>query len=389
MSNKQDYYSVLSVSKSATKDEIKKVYRKLAMKYHPDRNPGDEKAEAKFKEVKEAYEVLSDEQKRATYDKFGHAGMNGAAGGGFGGFGQGGAQGGFGDIFEDIFGDIFGGGGAQGSHRSGGWSSGAQRGSDLRYSLELTLEQAVSGAKINITVPTYVSCAECNGSGAEKGSGAVSCTTCHGAGQVRMQQGFFSIQQTCPKCHGSGKVIKNPCKPCSGQGRVRKSKNLAVNIPAGVDTGDRIRLSGEGEAGVNGGPNGDLYVEVKVKPHDIFRRENNDLYCDVPINFVMTALSGEIDVPTLNGRIKLKIPAGTQSGRYFRIRGKGVPGVRGGAKGDLLCQVIVETPVNLTAEQKDLLTKFDATMKDTGDKHTPKNKGWFDSLKSFFDDFNK
>jgi len=388
MSDKQDYYSVLGVSKSATKDEIKKVYRKLAMKYHPDRNPGDEKAEAKFKEVKEAYEVLSDEQKRATYDKFGHAGMGGAAGGGFGGFGAGGAHGGFGDIFEDIFGDIFG-GGAGGAHRSGGWSSGAQRGSDLRYSLDLTLEQAVAGTKINITVPTYVSCEECIGSGAEKGSGSVSCTTCHGAGQVRMQQGFFSIQQTCPTCHGSGKVIKNPCKACSGQGRVRKSKKLSVNIPAGVDTGDRIRLSGEGEAGVNGGPNGDLYVEVKVKSHEIFRRENNDLYCDVPVNFVMTALGGEIDVPTLNGRIKLKIPAGTQSGRHFRIRGKGVPGVRGGAKGDLLCNVIVETPVNLTSEQKDLLTKFDATMKDTGDKHTPKNKSWFDSLKSFFDDFNK
>tara|TARA_R110002124_G_scaffold65788_6_gene179844 strand:- start:6012 stop:7166 length:1155 start_codon:yes stop_codon:yes gene_type:complete len=384
MSDKQDYYKILGVSKSATKDEIKKVYRKLAMKYHPDRNPGDEKSEAKFKEVKEAYEVLSDEQKRATYDKFGHAGMNGAAGSGFGGS----AQSGFGDIFEDIFGDIFGGGGGA-SHRSGGFSSSAQRGSDLRYPLELTLEQAVGGANINIKVPSYVSCDECLGSGAKKGSGATSCSTCNGIGQVRMQQGFFSIQQACPTCHGAGKVIKDPCQNCSGQGRVRKNKNLSVNIPAGVDTGDRIRLSAEGEAGVNGGPNGDLYVEVKVKSHDIFRRENNDLYCDVPISFVMTALGGEIDVPTLNGRVKLKIPAGTQSGRHFRIRGKGVPGIRGGAQGDLLCQVIVETPVNLTSEQKELLTKFNDSMINTGDKHTPKNRSWFESLKNFFDDFNK
>src|SRR5690606_20625171 len=329
--SKRDFYEVLGVSKSADAAEIKKAFRKLAMKYHPDRNPDDKSAEAKFKEVNEAYEVLSDEQKRAAYDRYGHAGVDPNAGGGGFHAGAGGAS--FSDIFGDVFGDIFGGGG-----RAGGRNN---RGSDLRYTLELDLEEAVKGTTVEIRVPTLVHCDTCDGTGAKKGTSPVTCTTCNGIGQIRMQQGFFSVQQTCPSCRGSGKIIKDPCGDCHGQGRKEKRKTLSVKIPPGVDTGDRIRLAGEGEAGVNGGPAGDLYVQVAVRDHAIFRREGKDLYTEVPISFADAALGGELEVPTLEGRVKLKIPVETQTGKLFRLRGKGVTPVRGGNPGDLLCRVII------------------------------------------------
>ena len=371
--SKRDYYEVLGVGKDASAQEIKKAYRRLAMKYHPDRNPDDADADNKFKEASEAYEVLSDPQKKEAYDRFGHAGVDPNAAGGFGG----GAGPDFGDIFGDVFGDIFGRG--RGGARS-------NRGADLRYTLELDLEDAVRGTTVEIRVPTLVSCSTCDGSGAKKGSSPVTCNTCGGSGQIRMQQGFFSVQQTCPACRGKGKTIKDPCGDCHGQGRVEQRKTLSVKIPPGVDTGDRIRLAGEGEAGANGGPAGDLYVQVAVKDHPIFQREGKDLYTEVPISFVDAALGGELEVPTLDGRVKLKIPQETQTGKLFRLRGKGVTPVRGGAPGDLLCRVILETPVNLSKDQRDLLQQFQDSLSKEHHRHAPKKNSWFDGVKKFFDD---
>ncbi|TNC80537.1 MAG: molecular chaperone DnaJ [Oleiphilus sp.] len=373
--SKRDYYEILSVDRSADDKEIKKAYRRLAMKYHPDRNPDDHEAEEKFKEATEAYEVLADPQKRAAYDQYGHAGVDPNSGGGAG-FGSGG----FSDIFGDVFGDIFGGGGGGGRSRSA-------RGADLRYNLELDLEDAVRGKSVKIRVPSQVKCNPCGGTGAAKGSKPETCGTCQGAGQVRMQQGFFSVQQTCPHCRGQGKIIKNPCSSCHGSGVQEEQKTLSVKVPPGVDTGDRIRLSGEGEAGMQGGPAGDLYVQVTVKDHPIFVRDGRNLYCDVPISLVDAALGGELEVPTLDGRVKLKIPAETQTGKMFRLRGKGVEPVRGGPAGDLMCRVMVETPVNLNKKQKDLLREFQATLdKDGTHKHAPQKHSWFEGVKSFFDD---
>ena len=370
---KRDYYEVLGVERSASKDDMKKAYRRLAMKYHPDRNKDDADAEAKFKEAKEAYEALSDDDKRAAYDQFGHDGLRGAAGGGAG-FG---AEG-FGDIFGDVFGDIFGGG------RRGGRSQ-VFRGADLGYELKLDLERAVAGDTVTIEVPTQVECESCSGSGAEAGSEPEQCPTCGGVGQVRVQQGFFSIQQTCPNCKGQGTIIKNPCKDCNGRGRVAKTRKLSVKVPAGVDDGDRIRLTGEGEAGRNGGPAGDLYVEIRVNPHKIFERAGADLSCEVPVSFATAALGGEVELPTLNGNVSLKIPEGTQSGKVFRLRGKGVSTVRDPHPGDLFARVSLETPVNLTAEQESLLRQFEASVSKGGDKHSPRAGGWLDTVKRFFD----
>jgi molecular chaperone DnaJ len=373
---KEDFYKLLSVERNASDAEIKKSYRSKAMKYHPDRNADNpEEAEAKFKQIKEAYEVLSDPKKRAAYDQFGHAGVDPSMGAGrAGGYG---AEG-FGDIFGDVFGDIF------GASRQRG-SSGVQRGSDLRHILEISLEEAVAGTEQKIHIPVLVSCKECNGSGAKKGSSPIICSTCHGHGQVRMQQGFFSIQQACPTCRGTGKQIKDPCGVCYGQGRVQETKNLSVTIPAGVDTGNRIRLLGEGEAGERGGPAGDLYVEIQVKPHAIFKRDSANLYCEVPISFVTACIGDEIKVPTLDGSVMLKIPAETQTGKSFRLRGKGVKQVRGGPVGDLLCKVQIETPVNLTKEQKALVEKLGESLSSGGKHHSPQESSWIDSVKKFFD----
>lgn len=367
----QDYYELLGINRQADEAEIKKAYRKLAMKHHPDRNANDKDAEEKFKDIQKAYAVLSDPKKRAAYDQYGHAGVDASMGGGHGGFG------GFGDVFEDIFENIFTGGRQR--HQSQG-----QRGSDLQYNLQLTLEEAAQGKQVEITVPRHTNCKTCDGSGAKKGSNPKSCETCNGVGQVRIQQGFFSIQQTCPSCHGEGKLITDPCPPCHGQGRVRETKKLTVKIPPGVDNGDRVRLSGEGEAGVHGGGAGDLYVQVNVKPHAIFERHDSDLHCEVPIAFVTAALGGTIEVPTLQGRVSLKIPPETQTGKSFRLRGKGVKSVRGYATGDLLCKVVVETPVSLSREQKELLTGFQDLL-DKG-KHSPRSSSWFDGVKKFFED---
>jgi len=376
--SKRDYYEVLGVAKNATEAEIKKAFKKLAMKYHPDRNPDDKSAEEKFKEAKEAYDILSDAKKRAAYDQFGHAGVDTSAAGGGGYYGgAGGAS--FSDIFGDVFGDIFGGGGGRGGQR-------VYRGADLRYNLELSLEEAVHGTTQKIRIPTLVACEVCGGTGAKKGSSPSVCPTCHGQGQVRMQQGFFSVQQTCPRCHGSGKLITDPCNACHGEGRVEKYKTLSVKIPAGVDNGDRIRLSGEGEAGENGGPAGDLYVQVHVREHPIFGRDGNDLHCEVPVSFTTAALGGELEVPTLDGRVKLKIPAESQSGKLFRLRGKGVKSVRGGQVGDLICRIAVETPVNLTSRQKELLKEFEKSMEEDGKSHSPKHTNWLDGVKKFFED---
>lgn len=377
---KRDFYEVLGVAKNASEAELKKAYRRMAQKHHPDRNPDNAEAEEKFKEAKEAYEVLSDSQKRAAYDQFGHAGVDQSAGGhGPGGFGGGGA-GGFGDIFGDVFGDIFGGG------RAGGGGQHAYRGADLRYNLDLSLEDAVAGTTVKIRVPTHVKCKPCDGTGAKKGTKPTTCTTCGGHGQVRVQQGFFSLQQTCPQCQGRGTIITSPCSTCHGQGRVKEQKTLSVKIPAGVDTGDRIRLSGEGEAGEHGGPSGDLYVQIKVRPHPIFTREESNLFCEVPISFVAAVLGGDLEVPTLDGRVNLKIPPETQTGKMFRLRGKGVKSVHGGAIGDLMCKVEVETPVNLTRKQAELLEEFQRAMEEGDGKHSPRTSGWFDKVKSFFDD---
>ncbi|CZF85967.1 molecular chaperone DnaJ [Grimontia marina] len=376
MSNR-DFYEVLGVSRDASERDIKKAYKRLAMKYHPDKNPGDETAAEKFKEVKLAYEILTDDQKRAAYDQYGHAAFEQGGMGGGGGFG-GGAD--FSDIFGDVFGDIFGGG------RRGGQAR-AQRGADLRYNMELSLEEAVRGVTKEIDVPTYVSCDPCGGSGAKPGSSPQTCGTCHGQGQVQMRQGFFAVQQTCPTCHGRGKIIKDPCDSCHGQGRVQKTKTLSVKIPAGVDTGDRIRLTDEGEAGEFGAPAGDLYVQVHVRDHHIFTRDGNNLYCEVPVSFTMAALGGEVEVPTLDGRVNLKVPTETQTGRMFRMRGKGVQSVRGGGLGDLICKLVVETPVNLSSKQKELLREFEESLGGSAaKKHKPKSEGFFDGVKKFFDD---
>ncbi len=368
---KRDYYDVLGVGKGASDADIKKAFRRIAMKYHPDRNPDGADAEDKFKEAQEAYEILGDEEKKAAYDRFGHAGVDGQSGGG-GGFGGGN----FSDVFGDVFGDIFGGGG-----RGRG---GPARGSDLRYDLQLDLEDAVRGKTVQIDVPTMSSCDTCDGSGARKGSSPVTCSTCNGAGQVRMSQGFFSVQQACPQCRGRGQMISDPCGDCHGQGVKEERKTLSVKIPAGVDTGDRIRLGGKGEAGPQGGPPGDLYVQMVVRDHPIFVRDDSNLHCEVPISFAQAALGGEIEVPTLSGKVKLKIPAETQSGKLFRLRGKGVAPVRGGGVGDLLCRVVLETPINLSAEQRKLLEQFEQSLNGNS-KHSPRSSSWFDGVKKFFD----
>ena len=374
---KKDYYEVLGVKRDASEDELKKAYRKLAMKWHPDRNPDNPKAEEHFKEAKEAYEILTDSQKRAAYDQFGHAGVDPSAGGAAG---AGAGFGGFGDAFGDIFGDIFGGAGGGG----GRGRSTVYRGADLRYNLEISLEEAARGTETRIRIPAMEECETCHGSGAKPGTKPTTCTTCSGHGQVRMQQGFFSIQQTCPRCQGTGKMVANPCGTCSGSGRVKKHKTLAVKIPAGVDEGDRIRLSGEGEAGVNGGPTGDLYVVIQIKQHSVFTRDHNDLHCEMPISFTTAALGGEIEIPTLDGYAKIKIPAETQSGKVFRLRGKGFKGVRSTAHGDLMCHVIVETPVSLTSRQKELLQEFESISNKDSARHNPRAKSWMDRVKEFF-----
>lgn len=368
---KRDYYEVLGVARSAGESEIKKAYRRVAMKHHPDRNPDDPGAEARFKEATEAYEVLSDSSRRAAYDQYGHAAVDGSGGAGP----RGGAS--FSDVFSDVFGDIF------GSARR----AGPARGADLRYELELTLEEAAQGTSAKIRVPSLVGCTTCEGSGSRKGTAPILCGTCQGAGQIRRSQGFFQVQQPCPACRGRGRVISDPCPSCYGRGRVEETRTLSVKVPAGVDTGDRIRLTGEGEAGPDGGPPGDLYVQVAVKPHAIFQRDGADLYCEVPISFTDAALGGELEVPTLGGRVNLKIPAETQTGRLFRMRGKGIVPVRGGGPGDLLCKVVVETPVNLTAAQKELLTAFQDSLE--GGKHSPRGTSWFDTAKKFFEGFTR
>jgi molecular chaperone DnaJ len=371
---KKDYYEVLGVNRDASEEELKKSYRKLAMKWHPDRNPDNPNAVEHFKEAKEAYEVLTDANKRAAYDQYGHAGVDpssaAGAGAGFGGFS---------DAFGDIFGDIFGGGGGGARARSS-----VYRGADLRYNLEITLEEAARGTETRIRIPAMEECATCHGSGAKPGTSPSACTTCGGNGQVRMQQGFFSIQQTCPKCHGSGKIVTSPCASCHGAGRIKQHKPPSVKIPAGVDEGARIRLSGEGEAGVNGGPSGDLYVVMHIKAHSVFQRDHNDLHCEMPISFTTAALGGEIEIPTLDGYAKIKVPTETQTGKVFRLRGKGIKGVRSSTQGDLMCHVVVETPVSLTARQKELLQEFESINQSDSGRHNPKAKSWMDKVKEFF-----
>jgi molecular chaperone DnaJ len=372
---KRDYYKVLDVPRSATEAEIKKAYRRLAMKFHPDRNPNDRDAEESFKEAKEACEVLTDAHKRAVYDQHGHAGVEAAArgGGGRGGFSP--------DAFSDIFGEVF--GDICWAGRRGGRSQ-VYRGADLRYELELELAQAVFGHQVEIDVARLAECEVCKGSGAAKGSTPATCDTCGGAGQVRISQGFFQLQQTCPRCRGSGTVVRNPCDTCLGQGRVRRSRKLSVKVPAGVDTGDRVRLTGEGEAGRNGGPSGDLYVEIHVREHPIFERDGEHLSCEVPVSFATAALGGSVSVPTLEGDVQLKVPAETQSGRVFRLRDKGVKPVRGGARGDLFCRVVVETPVHLTAQQRELIGQLEESLKAHAGRHAPREKGFLEGVKRFF-----
>jgi molecular chaperone DnaJ len=371
--SKRDYYEVLGVNRDAGDDEIKKAYRKLAMKHHPDRNPDNKDAEEKFKEAKEAYEMLSDPQKKAAYDRYGHAGVDPSMGAGPG------AQGfdGFSDAFGDIFGDLFGSGGR-------GGRSNVYRGADLRYNLEITLEEAARGAEKTIRIPTAEECGTCHGSGAKPGTQPKPCPTCNGHGQVRVQQGFFSIQQTCPKCHGSGKIIPEPCRDCGGAGRVKKQKTLEVKIPAGIDDGMRLRHAGHGEPGVNGGPPGDLYVEIHIRKHAVFERDHDDLHCEMPISISTAALGGEIEIPTLEGMARLKIPAETQSGKVFRLRGKGIKNVRSHAHGDLMCHVVVETPVNLTERQRELLREFEEISSGNATRHNPKAQGWMDKVRDFF-----
>ena len=372
--SKRDYYKVLDVPRTATEAQIKQAYRRLAMKYHPDRNPNDREAEESFKEAKEASEVLTDAHKRALYDQHGHAGLEAAArGGGRGGF----SSDAFSDIFGDVFGDIFG-----GARRSG--RSQVFRGADLRYELELELDQAVFGHAVEIEVARLAECETCHGSGAAKGSQPVTCDSCGGAGRVRISQGFFQLQQTCPRCRGAGTIVRNPCDSCLGQGRVRRARKLAVKVPAGVDSGDRVRLSGEGEAGRNGGPPGDLYVEIHVREHPIFERDGEHLSCEVPVSFATAALGGTVAVPTLDGDVLLKVPAESQSGRVFRLRDKGVKPVRGGPRGDLFCRVVIETPVHLSAEQRELVRQLEASLKAHPGKHAPREEGFLEGVKRFF-----
>ena len=373
---KRDYYEVLGLSKGASEEDIKKAYRKLAMKYHPDRNQGDDAkvAEEKFKEVKEAYEMLSDSQKRAAYDQYGHAGVDPNMRGGAEGFGGGG----FAEAFGDIFGDMF------GQQRRGGGGRQVYRGSDLSYAMEVTLEEAARGKDAQIRIPSWDNCETCSGSGAKPGTSAKTCGTCQGSGAVQMRQGFFSVQQTCPHCQGKGKVIPDPCGTCSGQGRIKRQKTLEVKIPAGIDDGMRIRSSGNGEPGTNGGPPGDLYIEIRLRKHDIFERDGDDLHCSVPISMVTAALGGEIDVPTLDGKAAIDIPEGTQHGKQFRLRGKGIKGVRSSYPGDLYCHIAIETPVKLTEHQRKLLKELDESFKKGGGKHSPNENSWTDRLKSFF-----
>jgi molecular chaperone DnaJ len=372
---KRDYYKVLDVPRTATEAEIKKAYRRLAMKYHPDRNPNDRGAEESFKEAKEACEVLTDPEKRAAYDQYGHAGVEAAArgAGGRGGFGPDT----FSDIFGDVFGDIFG-------HARRGGRSQVLRGADLRYELELDLQQAVFGHQAEIEVVRLAECEQCHGSGAARGTSPVTCESCGGAGQVRVSQGFFQLQQTCPRCRGAGTVVRTPCDKCLGQGRVRRNRTLAVKVPAGVDSGDRVRLSGEGEAGRHGGPPGDLYVEIHVRQHPIFEREGEHLSCEVPVSFATAALGGSVTVPTLDGDVQLKIPAETQSGRVFRLREKGVKPVRGGARGDLFCRVAVETPVHLSTEQRELIRQLEESLQAHAARHAPREKSFLEGVKRFF-----
>ena len=375
---KRDFYQTLGVNRDASDEDIKKAYRKLAMKYHPDRNPDgkDKESEEKFKEAKEAYEILSDAKKRAAYDQFGHAGVEqnaGAGGAGAAGFG------GFADAFGDIFGDLF--GGAGGRARAG---NGVYRGADLRYTLEISLEDAARGTEAKIRIPTAEQCETCSGTGAKPGSKPITCTTCSGHGQVRMSQGFFSVQQTCPECRGTGKLIPDPCKTCNGIGQVKKQKTLSVKIPAGVDQDDRIRLAGEGEPGANGGPAGDLYVVMNIRPHLVFQREAADLHCEMPISFTTAALGGSVDIPTLDGKAQIKIPPETQSGQTFRLKNKGIKPVRGNTPGDLYCHVAIETPVHLTSRQKELLREFDAISQENSARQNPKAKSFMDRVKDFF-----
>jgi len=383
MATKRDYYEVLGVPKNASEDEIKKAYRKLAMKYHPDRNQGDsgKDAEAHFKEAKEAYEMLSDSEKRSAYDQFGHAGvdpnMRGPGGPGAEGFG------GFAEAFGDIFGDIFG----QAQRGGAGGARGGRqvyRGSDLSYAMEITLEEAAKGKDAQIRIPSWDECETCHGSGAKPGTQAKTCSTCHGAGVVQMRQGFFSVQQTCPHCRGTGKIIPEPCQTCHGQGKVKRQKTLEVKIPAGIDDGMRIRSAGNGEPGTNGGPPGDLFIEIRLKKHAIFERDGDDLHCVVPVSIARASLGGEIDVPTLDGKAAIDIPEGTQAGKQFRLRGKGIKGVRSNYPGDLYCHIAVETPVKLTEHQRKLLRELDESLKKGGAKHSPNEESWADKLKGFF-----
>ncbi len=377
--SKRDYYDVLGVSKGASESELKKAYRKKAMELHPDRNKDDPDAETRFKEVNEAYDILKDPEKRAAYDRFGHAafeGGNGAAGphGGFGGHPGGDFSSAFSDVFEDLFGDFMGGG------RGGG--NRAMRGSDLRYNLRISLEEAYSGMQKTIRVQSSVACESCHGTGAEGGSEPTTCPTCSGMGKVRAQQGFFTVERTCPTCGGRGQIINNPCKTCGGSGRQQKERTLSVNIPPGVETGTRIRLAGEGEAGMRGGPPGDLYIFIEVRDHPIFEREGQNLFCRVPISMTTAALGGEVEVPTIDGgRARVKIPAGSQSGRQMRLRGKGMPALHGGHHGDMYIELAVETPVNLTARQKELLREFEKLSKD----NNPKASNFFSKVKTFWD----
>lgn len=366
---KRDYYEILGIGKTASEDDIKKAYRRLAMKHHPDRNQGDKAAEEKFKEIKEAYECLCDAQKRAAYDQYGHAGVDPSAAGGFGG-------GGFGD-FGNIFDEIFGGG------RRGGAQQ-VYRGNDLSYSLDITLEDAAHGVAKTLRIPAWDECDTCHGSGAKPGTKPITCTTCHGSGQISQRMGPFAMQQTCPTCHGSGKLIPEPCPACRGRGRVQKQKTLEVQIPAGIDSGMRIRSGGNGEPGVNGGPPGDLYVEIHLKPHPVFERDGDDLHCHVPVSMVTAALGGSIDVPTLDGKAEIDLPEGTQTGKTFRLRGKGIRGLRSSYPGDLYCHIAVEVPVRLSDEQKRLLREFDESLRKGGDRHSPQTKSWTEKVKEFF-----
>ncbi len=385
MAAKRDYYDVLGVPKNASDDDIKKAYRKLAMKHHPDRNQGDDakKAEEKFKEAKEAYEMLSDPQKRAAYDQYGHAGVDpNMAGGGFRpGAGPEGF-GGFAEAFGDIFGDLFGGGAAAGARRGGGRQ--VYRGGDLSYAMEITLEEAAHGKETQIRIPSWDTCDTCHGSGAKPGTSAKTCPTCNGAGSVHLRQGFFSIQQTCPQCHGSGKIIPDPCTACNGAGRIKKQKTLEVKIPAGINEGMRIRSAGNGEPGTNGGPPGDLYIEIRIKQHEIFERDGDDLHCTVPVGVTTAALGGTIEVPTLGGKAEIELPEGTQHGKTFRLRGKGIKGIRSSYPGDLYCHVAIETPVKLTEHQRKLLRELDESFRKAGDRHSPNAKSWTDRVKDLF-----